>query len=145
MAAATLLKAEIYVFSKVPNHSQKYQWLCYQPRSQHYTVNQCSGEVKKVVRLSPPKGYHIELIHSFECHFDRVAPSDLLRTSMDCAPALKFPSSPSSIIVIDWSFHTYSCTNSIAKYTVYLLCVFVCLYHEYRVNRESCDSSIEIM
>ena len=67
----------------------------------------CSEGVKKIVQLSPPKhakGYHIELIHTFECHFDRVAPSDLLLTSMDVvdsAPELQSPDSrvPSTIVI----------------------------------------------
>ena len=100
-AAATLLKANIYVFSKESTCSPQYQWICYQPSPQHCTMDQCSEGVRKVVRLVPPNGYHIELIHSFECHFDRVAPSYLLRTSIEFAPALKRPSSPSSTIVID--------------------------------------------
>ena len=99
-AAANLLKAKIYIFSKQPN-SQRYHWICYTPSLQHSTVEQCSEGVKKVVQLSPPKGYHIELIHTFESHFDRVAPSDLLLTSMDYAPELQSPNSqaPSTIVI----------------------------------------------
>lgn len=100
-AAATLLKTNIYVFCKQPN-SESYHWICYRPSLQHCTVEQCSEGVKKIVKLSPPKGYHIELIHTFECHFDRVAPSDLLLTSMDSAPVLQAPTdSPSSVILVD--------------------------------------------
>ena len=99
-AVATLLKAKVYVFCKKPN-SQSYHWICYKPRLQHCTVEKCSPGVKEIAKLSPPRGYHIELIHTFECHFDRVAPSDLLLTSMECAPALGSPDSRSSTIVVD--------------------------------------------
>ena len=101
-AAATLLKTSIYVFSRQSNIKKTYEWMCYQPSRENYTVHQCSSEIKKIIRLQPPKGCHIELIHSFECHFDRVAPSNLSLTSMENAPTLKSPSSlPSSIIVLN--------------------------------------------
>ena len=81
--AANLLKMEIHVFSKVPN-STSYNWICYKPQPM---PKKLSTEIlQKIYRLNPPKGYHIEMIHSFENHFDRLAPSDLLLTSMEVAP-----------------------------------------------------------
>ena len=76
LAAAKLLRTEIYIFSKELD-SQKYHWLRYKPISQKCTVNNCSEEIQRLSKLLPPKGYHIELIHSFEIHFDRAAPSAL--------------------------------------------------------------------
>ena len=47
MAAATLLKAEIYVFTQ-ESGTPKYHWLRYKPNSQQCTVNKCSEEVQKL-------------------------------------------------------------------------------------------------
>ena len=88
-AAATLLKAEIYVLTwQEFNH--KYQWLCYKPisTSQQCCVGTCSTTIQKLWKLQPPVNYHVELIHSFQTHFDRVAPSDLLCTSIENTPHL---------------------------------------------------------
>ena len=87
-AAANLFKVEIYIFCKKPD-SQYYHWICYQPSQQLHKPEKCSYKVNKILQLSPPKGYHIELINTLECHFDRVAPSNLLLTSMDIAPELQ--------------------------------------------------------
>ena len=82
--AATMLRIEIYVFSKMPN-CPTYKWLCYKPQlmSQNSPLTEAT---QKIFKLTAPRGYHIELIHSFGNHFDRVTPSDLLLTSMEAVP-----------------------------------------------------------
>ena len=86
-AAATILKIQIFVFTCKPG-SQEYHWLCYKPLGRGYSVSKCPTSVQKLWKLTPPSNYHIELIHSFQNHFDRVAPSDLTCTSMEKAPHL---------------------------------------------------------
>ena len=88
-AMATLLKLPIFVFTFETN-SQQYHWLCYKPIAYNLCIaNNCSDNVKKVWKLVPPTNYHIELIHSFQTHFDRVAPSNLTCISMENAPRLR--------------------------------------------------------
>ena len=88
-AIATLLKINIFVFTW-ESHSELYHWLCYKPITTHRcVVNKCSSSVKKVWNLTPPANYHIEIIHSFQTHFDRVAPSDLTLTAMENSPCLR--------------------------------------------------------
>ena len=44
---------------------------------------------KKGWNLTPPANYHIEIIQSFQTHFDHVAPSDLTLTAMESSPCLR--------------------------------------------------------
>ena len=87
-AAATLLHTEIYVFTW-QEANQRYQWHCYKPITSHQcSIGTCPTSVQKLWKLQPPANYHVELIHSFQTHFDRVSPSDLTCTSMENAPCL---------------------------------------------------------
>ena len=75
-AVATLLKIQIFAFPCQPG-SQEYHWLCYKPLRRGYSVSKCPKSVQKLWKLTLPSNYHIELIHSFQNHFDRIASSDL--------------------------------------------------------------------
>ena len=59
--------------------SQEYHWPCYKPLRRDYSVSKCPNSVRKLWKLTPPSNYHSELIHSFQNHFDQIAPSDLMQ------------------------------------------------------------------
>ena len=64
------------------------RWFCYKPLGRDYSVSKCPTNVQKLWKLTPPSKCHIELIHSFQNHSDRIAPLDLTCTSMEKAPHL---------------------------------------------------------
>lgn len=100
-AIATLLQVDIFVFSKHPRDTQ-YRWVCYHPQP----VSRFNFQEPKVVEQlarhpKPPSTYHIEIVHSFENHFDRVCPRNLLLTSMETAPLLNCSPGSKDPILID--------------------------------------------
>ena len=92
---ATLLKTKVYIFSKQSN-CQQYKWLCYHPLQQRSRLTFDTEVIHSLSELLPPEHYHLELIHSFQNHFDRVSPTDLLLTSMNYTPPLDSAPSNSS-------------------------------------------------
>ena len=68
-AAATILKIQIFVFTCKPG-SQEYHCLCYKPLGRGCSVSKCPTSVQKLWKLTSPSNYHIELMHSFQNHFD---------------------------------------------------------------------------
>lgn len=76
LAAATLLQVPVYTYTLMIN-SKLYQWSRFLPLSQpSQVVCDYAPGIRKLVYMTKPLNYHLELFHFNGCHYDVIVPAE---------------------------------------------------------------------